>query len=217
MGLDGVRRQVAELREAWEERARSPRRAAPPAPPRPPAPEPGVTPEEWEDGLGALVVGRSSESPAYAPLAQDPGVDILKRLVWNFRSGVLVEVLPLTCKLLLLHGGDPLARGLFDGFFATAAPELFASEEAEAFGAYLDARRPDVPYLEEVLAFDLAAIRANLTRKPQLIPFRHEPHSLLDPLAQGRFPEAPQPGNYEVEVTPGARDRPSAAGVISSS
>ncbi len=219
LGLDGVRRQLAALREAWEGRPRAPQ-AAPPVrvPPHPPvsAPvEPGFTPEEWEDGLGALVLGRESKSPAWAALAADPGVDILRRLVWNFRSGVLVETLPLTSKLLLLYGGEPFARELLDGFFATLPPELFASEEAEAFGAYLDARRPDVPYLEEVLAFDRAAIRANLLGKPQLITFRHEPHSILDPIAQGRFPESPEPGDYEVEVTPGAAA--STAGVISSS
>jgi len=214
MGLDGVRRQIAELREVWEARGRSPRPPARRTIPPPPA-EPGLTPAEWEDGLGALVLGRPAVGPAGAALAEDPGIDILRRLVWNFRSGVLVETLPIAAKLLLLHGGEPLARELLDGFFSTAPPELFASEEAEAFGAHLEALRPDVPYLEEVLAFDLAAIRANLTGKPQLIPFRHEPHSILDPIAQGRLPEAPLPGEYEVEVTPG--ERAGAAGVISSS
>jgi uncharacterized protein (UPF0276 family) len=219
LGLDGVRRQLSTLREVWEERGRSPRSAAPrPAPPRPPAGEPGLTPEEWEDGLGALVVGRSSSSPAYRQLAQDPGVEVLRRLVWNFRSGVLVETLGLTCRLLLLHGGDPLARELFDGFFASAPPELFASVEAEAFGAYLESRRPAVPYLEEVLAFERAAIRANLAGKPQLVPFRFEPNSLLEPLAQGRLPESPTPGRFEVEVTPGAgAGHGVATGVLSSS
>jgi uncharacterized protein (UPF0276 family) len=215
MGLEGVRRQIAELREIWEARARSPRPALPSPAPRMVA-EAGFSPEDWEDGLGALVVGRPSESPAYAALAGDPGVDILRRLVWNFRSGALVDALPFTSKLLLIHG-EPLTRELLDGFFAASPPELFASNEAEAFGAYLDTRRPDVPYLEEVLAFDLAAIRAKLLGKPQLIPFRHEPRSVLDPIAQGRLPESPQLGNYEVEVTPGAEDRPGAAGVISSS
>ena len=221
-GLDGVRRQISELREVWEPAPAdlyhrdAPLLASPLTQP-PPSQGGGtpardaragvvapmdLTPEAWEDGLAALVVGRPSSVPVPDRLAGDPGVDVLRRLVWNFRSGVLVETLGLTCRLLLLHGGDPLTRDLFDGFFHSAPPQLFASVEAEAFGAYLQKRRPDVPYLDEVLGFDLAALRAVLEGRPQLVPFRFDPASLLEPLARGRLPVAPIPGRFEVEVTP---------------
>jgi len=205
-GFDGVRRQLSVLHEIWERRGTSRRgidpRLARAAPAPAAADEPGFTPQEWEDGLGALVVGRPSASPACAALAGDPGIDVLRQLVWNFRSGFLVETLGLTCRLLLLHGGDPLTRGLFDDFFRAVPPQLFASVEAEAFGAYLARLKPDVPYLDEVLGFDLAALRAALEGKAQLVPFGYEPASLLEPLSRCRLPEAPIPGRFEVEVTP---------------
>jgi hypothetical protein len=226
LGLDGVRRQLSALREIWEQRSPVPprpaelRRPVPvPLPEKVPA-EPGWTPREWEDGLAALVVGRLSDaaSPVGRALAGDPGIEVLRRLVWNFRSGVLVETLGLTCRLLLLHGGDPFIRELFDGFFASAPPELFASVEAEAFGAWLDRKKPDVPFLDEILGFERAALRAVLEGKPQLVPFRYEPGSLLEPLSRGRLPESPVPGRYEVEVTPDAGTGTTAAsGLISSS
>lgn len=202
-GFDGVRRQLSGLHELWEQRATSrrlidPRAVAPAAP----VEEPGFTAQEWEDALGSLVVGRPAAGPAAAVLAHDPGVEVLRQLVWNFRSGSLVETLGLTCRLLLLHGGDPLTRGLFDDFFAEVPPQLFASVEAEAFGAFLARRRPAVPYLDEVLGFDLAALRAALEDRPQLVPFAYEPASLLEPLARCQLPEAPIPGRFEVEVTP---------------
>lgn len=225
LGLDGVRRQLSVLREVWERRRVAPPRlvglnrpAPAPIPEKIPG-EPGWTPGEWEDGLAALVVGRpldGSASPVGLALAEDPGVEVLRRLVWNFRSGVLVETLGLTCRLLLLHGGDPFIRELFDDFFLSAAPELFASVEAEAFGAYLERRRPDVPYLEEVLGFERAALRAVLEETSQIVPFRFEPTSLLEPLSRGRLPDSPTPGNFEVEVTPDAGTA-AASGLISSS
>lgn len=225
LGDDGLRRQLRDLREVWERRAASLQLVAPqrfhpavsPAAPAPalPALSPALSPEDWEDGLAALVVGRPPESPAGLALAADPGVEVLRRLVWNFRSGVLVETLGLTCRLLLLHGGDPFIRELLDGFFASAPPELFASVEAEGFAAYLERRRPDVPFLEEVLGFERAAIRAALEGRPQLVPFGFEPMSLLEPLSRGRLPESPTPGRFEVEVTPD--DGGQAAGLISSS
>lgn len=210
LGLDGMRRQVATLREIWERRNACPRlvrpRPAPVARTDGPAAavEPGWTPEEWEDGLGARVVGGplETESPVGRALAGDPGVEVLRRLVWNFRSGVLVESLGLTCRLLLLHGGDPFIRSLLDDFFLSAPPELFASVEAEAFAGYLEKRQPDVPFLPEILGFELAALRAVLRGEPQLVPFRYEPSSLLEPLSRGQFPDSPTPGRFEVEVTP---------------
>jgi len=221
-GLDGVRRQMGALREICEQRAVPPRRAGLPRPaPASPLEEPGWTPEEWEDGLGALIVGRPpdrSASPVRLALAEDPGIEVLRLLVWNFRSGVLVETLALTCRLLLLHGGDPLIRELFDEFFLSAPPELFASVEADAFGTYLERRQPDVPFLPEVLGFELATLRAVLGGESQVVPFRFEPSSLLEPLSQGRFPKSPHPGNFEVEVTPDAGSGVAASsGVISSS
>ena len=209
LGLDGLRRQVVALREIWDQRATAPRlklvrTPAAPAIPAPPAAaaDPGWTPEAWEDSFGALVVGRPPAGPIGHALAEDPGIEVLRRLVWNFRSGVLVETLGLTCRLLLLHGGDPFTRELFDGFFASAPPDLFASVEAEAFGAYLEKRRPDVPFLDEILGFELASIRVALEGESRVVPFRYEPASLLEPLSRGHFPEAPVPGAFEVEVTP---------------
>jgi hypothetical protein len=163
-------------------------------------------------------VGRPADDadPVQRALADDPGIEVLRRLVWNFRSGVLVETLGLTCRLLLLHGGDPLTRGLFDEFFLASPPELFASVEAEAFAAFLERKRPDIPFLDEVLGFERAALRATLQGEPQIVPFRYEPGSLLEPLSRGKLPAAPIPGHFEVEVTPDSGTA-AASGLISSS
>lgn len=220
LGMDGLRRQVAALREVWEQRATLPRLklARPPGPPPPAAPDPDWTPEAWEDGLGSLVVGRPPATPVAEALATDPGVAVLRRLVWNFRSGVLADTLGLTCRLLLLHAGEPYVRALFDYFFASAPPELFATVEAEAFCAFLEQRRPDIPFLDEIMGFERAAFRAVLHGRPQLVPFRYEPSSLLEPLSRGLFPEAPVPGSFEVEVTPDVgAEHANPVGVITSS
>jgi len=104
-------------------------------------------------------------------------------------------------RLLLLHGGDPLTRDLFDGFFQSAPPQLFAAVEAEAFGAYLAKRRPDVPYLDEVLGFDLArSAPSSKAAAAGAVPLRSR---VAPGAARPRPPAvAPIPGRFEVEVTP---------------
>ena len=213
LGLDGVRAQLEIVRDLWEHRkARAPiDRETPGTRPALDAVRQNASievpsPRAWEDALGALVIGTDPdvEEPLVAELRADPGVEILQKLVWDFRAGTIVDTLKLTCRLLLLYGGEPFMRELLSTFFRTSPPELFGSAEADAFASYLEARAYDVPYLPEVVGFEHAALRVLTDEESRVVPFRYEPKALLGALAQGRLPDAPPEGSYEVEVTPDA-------------
>jgi uncharacterized protein len=207
LGLDGVAEEVEKLARIWELRgtAVAPSRAAPSvagaAPSRAAPPAAGATdlsPRVWEDELGALVIGRSVPG---SPLADDPGIPVLRELVANFRSGMLVDALKLTSRLLMLSG-ERLMPDLLAGFFASSPPQLFASAEAEAFAAYVRGRALPIPHLEEVLAYECASLRVLLDGEPEQVRFAHEPYAVLLPLVDGRLPEAPPPGDFIVDVRP---------------
>jgi len=158
-----------------------------------------LTPEAWEDGLAALVVG--------APLrfrcrtgSRGPGVDVLRRLVWNFRSGVLDRDPGAHCRLLLLHGGDPLTRDLFDGFFQSAPPQLFAAVEAEAFGAYLAKRGPTSPTSTRCWASTSRRSAPSRAAAAGAVPLRSR--VAPEPLARGRLPVAPSPAGSKSRSPP---------------
>jgi hypothetical protein len=207
LGLDGVAEEVSKLARIWESRgsAVTPGRV----PPSPGGPPPAISPREWEDELGALVIGR----PVASPLAGDPGIPILRELVANFRSGMLVDALRLTSRLLMLSD-ERLMPALLEGFFATSPPQLFASAEAEAFAAYVRARELPIAHLDEVLAYECASLRVLLHGEPQQVEFAHEPYAVLLPLVEGRLPDAPPAGEFVVDVRPDPDAAPAAIGHV---
>jgi len=201
-GLDTVKRELERLRALWREREQSgAARPRPCAPPRPPRVD-GPSPEAWEDTLGALIIGRSPDSPLARELAADEGVDITRELLEEFRASMVVEVLKLTFRLIALSRGSALFEEALADYWRCAAPERFGSAEAAGFAEHLASLKLDVPYLDEVLAFERAALGTLLDRQARVVPFCHDPMLLLRPLAEGRMPQNPAPGNFEVEVTP---------------
>jgi uncharacterized protein len=213
LGLDGVAEEVVKLNGLWERRGTR-------VPPerRTPVADSGawahVTPAEWEAALGALVIGREPRTPLAAQLARDDGVSILREMVGNFRSGMIVDALTLTTRLLMLGGGERLLPELFAGFFASTGPQLFASAEAEAFAAYLREHAPPVPHLDEVLAYECASLQALLNDAPEVIHFDHAPLAVLMPLVESRLPEDPPPGDFHVEVRPDRTATPAGIGHV---
>jgi uncharacterized protein (UPF0276 family) len=196
-GIDGVARELVLLRRLWQ------RRATAVAPPRQRTPLPalagGPSPLEWEDALGAAVAGRPTEALG-AELASDPGVGVLRELVHELRAGMTVDALRLTARLLALSLGPEGLRALLEEHWERTPPALFAATEAEAFARFLAERRPPVPYLPDVLAFERAWLAARSGAAGRHVVLAHDPDRLLAPLAQGRLPEAPPAGRFEVVV-----------------
>jgi hypothetical protein len=88
------------------------------------------------------------------------------------------------------------------GFWATAPPEPFAGDEGLAFAAYL-ARAPlELPYLDDVLSFELALLRASISGESTTVRFGADPAQLLGALASGRMPEEVTAGDFAFEVAP---------------
>ena len=162
-----------------------------------------ITAAQWEDTLGTLVVGHAPQTPLSHELARDPGVHILRALASEFRAGMAVDALKLTSRLILLTRGETAFRQLLNDFWKLFPPEPFESAEAEAFAVYLADCRLDIPYLDEVLAFERALIQALVTQENRLVQFRHDPLPLLQALREGRLPESVAMGNYEIEITSG--------------
>jgi uncharacterized protein (UPF0276 family) len=216
LGLAGVAEEMEKLQRIWDRRARRAcRPTAARAEPRPQADATAsITPAQWEQALGTLVIARRSTTPLAAALEDDPGIAILRELVGNFRAGMIVDALPLTTSLLMLSGGRELMPELLAGHFASAPPELFASAEATAFAGHVRGHAPPTAHLGEVLDYECAGLRALLHGESQFIHFDHEPYAVLTPLLEGRLPADPPPGDYDVEVRPDADAAPAARGHV---
>ena len=203
-----VRALLARLDALWDRTRRLPPvLSAPPRPaeaPQPgtasPSPSPSPSPEEWEHTLGSLAVGRAPATPLGRELAADPAVGLLRELITEARGGALAGALPNAMRLLLLTLGGAGVRDLLDAYGRADTPRLFASHEAAAFADHLRRVRPDVPWLDDVLALDLGLLHVRLDGEPRTVSLGTEPTALLTALGAGRLPVAPPRGEFRVEL-----------------
>lgn len=219
IGPEAIRRQLAELHELWSTRRvggtelknHALRRRGNEFAPRDAPPSAA----EWENTLGALVVGRHAEGLFAEEIGSDPGVALLGELVDEFRAGMVTTVLPLTVRLLLLCLGEDAVKETLRRYWRRATPELFASSEAAGFGAWLKGVDLAVPYLQEVLNYEEALVATLMDGGARVARFTHEPLPLVQALADGRLPDALRTGQFEIEVTGSRMGRGGAQGVLS--
>jgi hypothetical protein len=156
----------------------------------------------WENTLGALILGDDVSGKLAEEVSSDPAVNVYQRLIQEQRAGLIVEHLRLTTRLIVLHQGVPYLRSLLIRFWGMSPPQLFEIDDAEAFSEFILASPPDVPHLESVLRFEIAAHRKNTCREIVKISFSCDPLPLLTALAENRLPEQVALGYYELEIAP---------------
>jgi uncharacterized protein (UPF0276 family) len=183
LGIDGVEEQVSELAALWALRA-------------PSKVTPGqrngsleltsddlATVNAWENSLYRAITGTSP--------ADDPGIDIYRELVSDFRRGALARTMHYTLTLLLLELGSQGTAELLDTFFRACPAESYHAVEADNFARFL-LQRPNfiasIPYLREVLGYEHALIRATVHGSDSLIEWTADPTAILQSLDRGEQP-----------------------------
>jgi hypothetical protein len=194
-----LRRQVEMLRAIWTTRGtrvdgRTPKRAHAQS-------IDDLSPRDWQDTLGALAVGRQVSGPLADALRADPAVPVFRKLVWQVRAGMIVDNLTLTCRLLMLSRGKQFLRELFDDFFARVPPEFFGSTESDTFAGYIKEQHIDEPFLDDVLAYECAAMRVQLDGGTQVIRTRHDPNALVAALSEDQIPAGIEEDDFEIVVS----------------
>jgi hypothetical protein len=202
-GLDGVRTELERIRELWQLR----RPGAATVPKRPARDQRWhageATVSEWEATLGALAIGRDPATPLARELTADRGTALVRELIHEFRASMVVAVYRLSCRLMMLALTPDVFRTILEDFWAHEPPRQYAATEAEAFIAYLRAKRLRLPQLEKALEFEKAAMDTVIDGQPRVVRFSSDPFPMLRALAEGRLPDViPQEGQYEIELTP---------------
>jgi hypothetical protein len=160
-----------------------------------------VSPREWQDTLGALAIGRQVSGALADTLSADPAVPVFRKLVWQVRAGMIVDNFTFTSRLLMLSRGEEFLRGLFDDFFARVPPEFFGSSESDTFAGYVREQQIDEPFLDDLLAYEHAAMRVQLDGGTQVIRTRHDPNELVAALSEGQIPAGVEEDDFEIVVS----------------
>jgi uncharacterized protein (UPF0276 family) len=204
VGLDLVKDQLEWLHAVWERRTSAKRVRPKSIPTRSEAEKPDlIPPAVWERALGRLVVGQCANDQIGLELAQDPGVQVVERLIHEFRASMIVRVLPLTSRFIMLAMGSQAFRTLLGAYWSSVTPKMYASSEADSFAQYLKGLDLQVPHLARILEFEQAVTATNIDGSTRVVHFDFEPLPLLRAISEGRLPEEPpQAGDFEIELTP---------------
>jgi uncharacterized protein len=204
-GLDGVRKALDEMHEAWALR-NTPNHVSSPLPEPPPKtklPFDTTLAPEWEDTLAGIIVAHHLEKSSLArQVAADPAVALVRSLNQKFRMSAVVVNLRLSVRLLILALPEAEFDQLILDYCATVRPQRFGAAEAKNFAGFIGDRELNVPHLREVLNYEVAAIDVIADGCSRLVSFSVDPEALLEALSKGKMPENISIGNYEAEIVP---------------
>jgi uncharacterized protein (UPF0276 family) len=165
--------------------------------------------DAWEAVLTSLVTSREVilDNDDVLPLRQDlvneAGIALVRELVFSFRASMVVQVLKLSSCLLLHTVGPGILRQMLGDAFLNNPPVLYALLEAQVFAQHVQTRGWKVPYLKELLDYELAVAKTLIDMKPRVVQFPFEPMPLLRALADERIPDQVlQEGQFEIEILP---------------
>ncbi|MEP6748199.1 MAG: DUF692 family multinuclear iron-containing protein [Bacteroidota bacterium] len=147
--------------------------------------------KEWETTLGRLALEKTvPESGLSVTLQQDNGIKIINELIFNFRASMVVTALKLSTRLLRLSLGTNLFTEHLKGFFAQSNPGVFAFAVAEKYAVYLEDAALEMPYLYELVAYEMAALNTLIDSEARSVKFSYNPFPVFRSLINGQLPEA---------------------------
>nr|WP_296065067.1 DUF692 family multinuclear iron-containing protein [uncultured Actinoplanes sp.] len=198
LGPDGLRDQVDLLSRLWD--LRPPARAVPPVRPG------GDVPQPTGEDLACVRRGELDLHRAISGgIVDEPGIDVYRALIADFRRGSLARALRYTMTLLLLHLGSRGTHELLDAYFAGHPADAYRAVEADRFAAVLRGRTDllrRVPHLDEVLSYERALVRATAFDEHTLIAWTADPAVILRALDRGTIPPPLPAVRSEMVIAP---------------
>lgn len=201
IGLNGVQRQLEQMRAIWDTR---PRRRLRVPQVRQFDDAPSLSDERevnvWEVRLVNALNGMSREDS----LVADRGCVVLRRLIRDARSASLARGLRLTTTALLAGLGKTTVDRLLANYFRSTPPESFVAMECHGFARFLGSRSDlfvSVPYLREIFEFERALLRATLFGSSSAVKWTVDPTQLIAALEAGTLPRNLSPSPSSMTIT----------------
>ncbi len=161
---------------------------------------PDYSPAQWEEALVTSIRG-SDEKDTIQLFSDDGGVKIYQKLIEKIRAGMFASTLTLTFRYLLLTIGEEKTMAIARKFWRKTMPSLFSSDEAVKLAGFLQTQHLNIPYLDEVIEYELAHHKALIEDRSQTVTLGFNPDSVFPMLGQGKLPTNIEQGVYRVNIT----------------
>lgn len=146
--------------------------------------------KDWEYTLGKLCLGQPLlGNDLVRELGDDKGIKIINELIFHFRASAVVSSLKLTTRLLRFSLGEENFNELLKEFFNNSKPDLFPFRVALDFSDFLGSKNPDVPFLEDLVSFEVATIKTISDDRVREVKFSYNPFPVFRSLNNNELPE----------------------------
>ena len=136
-----------------------------------------------------------------ADLSLEPAIPLYSTLAHSFRASSLARLLPRTLRLLAMLGSD--VETIILRYEAETPAPLFALNEAESFGAWLETTEFASDLSLGLYRYDVALARVPVDNRPIVVHFAGDPRPLFQALTDlTALPDALEAPPWEIEITP---------------
>jgi hypothetical protein len=144
-----------------------------------------------------------TETNLAARLGSDTGIKIINELIFHFRASAVVSSLKLTTRLLRFSLGEEKFVEMLNEFFSQSNPDLFPFRVALEFSDFVGSLNLQVPFLEELLAFEVATIKTISDNQVRDVKFRYNPFPVIRSLNDNEMPEEQNnPVKFTITIKP---------------
>ncbi|HZY36438.1 MAG TPA: hypothetical protein VFE53_07315, partial [Mucilaginibacter sp.] len=159
----------------------------------------------WELTLGSTVNNCCIEEDALSQLLDnDPGIEVIKDLIFEFRASAVMSALKMTCRFIKTNIGSEKFDRLLRDFCSVNESEIFGYSNAERFSRYLQQINLPIPNLDDMLRFEIASLNTTMDGIKRFVDFSYNPFPVFASLANYQRPNIPlEPGpTYRLEIVP---------------
>lgn len=205
--VESVRMQLVEMNKIWDGRGKTSRRRKTVLF-RKSTPDEHITSEMWENCLGGVINNCEDNTTLAQELMSDPGVEIIKDLVFEFRASMVVSGLKMTCRLMKAFIGRDAFNKILLTYCRSNESQLFGYDASMSFARHLETLDLSIPYLAKVIEFELSACASYVENEPRTVSFPFDPFPLFDALVNNEIPKVEESKNvsFNVEIVPDRTD-----------
>lgn len=200
-----LQKQFESMQRMWDERGRKLRiKPTVNSPKSSPEVQTAIKAADYESALGKAVLQRKESTTAYQQISLDPGIPVMQKLVFSFRSGVIVSMFPYSCRYMRLKLGEEHFTNLLNQYFMTTDPELIPGRLTFQFNRFIKSK-VSIPLLHTILEFELKNLRSAVDGKARKVKSRFDLQKAIDHLDKYELPEE----NSSAELIPSELIAPS--------
>ncbi len=162
--------------------------------------------DEWENVIGDVIENQNDTKlpECLLWLKEEKGISLLQDMVFQIRISSISSALKITSQYILVVFGSTYYEDLIRKFILTNDVKMYGFANGLQFAAFLRSEKIKLTYLEEIINFEIASLKAAMSGKNRKYTLPFPPATFLEDIIEGRIPLFENKNNevFEIDLLP---------------